>query len=43
MKMCILLNIYRDGAIWILTHNSFQIVFVELKEDRGLKKKSGYT
>jgi len=43
MNMCIILNGCRVGAIWILRHNCFQIVFVELKVDQGLKKKSWYT
>ena len=43
MKMCLILNGYRDGDVWILRHNCFQTVFVELRADRGLKKESGYT
>jgi hypothetical protein len=41
--MCLILNGYRDRAVWISRPNSVRFLFVRLDEERSLQKKSEYT
>ena len=43
VNTCVILNGYRDRAVWISRPNSIRILFVGLDEARNLQKKDGYT
>jgi len=43
MNMCLILNVYRDTYVWMCRPNSVIFLFVELKEERSLQNKGGYS
>ena len=42
MTICVILNGYRDGAVWISRTNYATFWFVPLHEEQSLKRKGGY-
>ena len=43
MVMCLILNCYRNRAVWFFITNSVRVFFVGLDEERSLQKEDVYT
>jgi hypothetical protein len=41
--MCLIMQGYRDRAVWIYRRNSVRFLFVGLDEERSLQNKGGHT